>query len=147
MKLVTRNFNPYHFGNTVIDNLFKEDFFRPSFSRNHDHIASFPATNIINSTDQYLVELAVPGYLKSDFSIEIDKGVLTVSAQNKEIDDTDTANYSLRQFKKTAFKRSFRIAEDKFDTEALVAHYEAGVLSVVLPKKEDVDTKLKIEVL
>ena len=91
--------------------------------------------------------MSVPGYQKEDFLIEIDKGVLTIAAANKETDDKGATKYTLKQFKKCAFSRSFRIAEDQLETAELKAQYEAGVLSVLLPKKEVVDTKLKIEVL
>lgn len=147
MKRVSRNLKPHTFGNTIFDNFFGTDFYVPLQASKGGSVGTYPATNIINTKDQYLVELSVPGYQKDDFLIEIDKGVLTIAAANKETDDKGATNYTLKQFKKCAFSRSFRIAEDQLETAELKAQYEAGVLSVLLPKKEVVDTKLKIEVL
>ncbi len=147
MKRVSRNWKPHTFGNTIFDNFFGTDFYVPLQASKGGSVGTYPATNIINTKDQYLVELSVPGYQKEDFLIEIDKGVLTIAAANKETDDKGATKYTLKQFKKCAFSRSFRIAEDQLETAELKAQYEAGVLSVLLPKKEVVDTKLKIEVL
>ena len=87
MKRVSRNLKPHTFGNTIFDNFFGTDFYVPLQASKGGSVGTYPATNIINTKDQYLVELSVPGYQKEDFLIEIDKGVLTIAAANKETDD------------------------------------------------------------
>jgi len=94
-----------------------------------------------NETD-YELELAVPGRKKSDFIIEIDTDVLTISSEIKNEDGAKEENYTRREFGFTSFKRAFKIpgtiANDKIE-----ASYEDGLLKFVLPKKEEALPKPK----
>jgi HSP20 family protein len=150
MKLITRNFVPNNYMPSLFDSLFRDDFFKPVTKSDYSCAASFnniPAANIKNEEDKYIVELAVPGYDKSDFSVELDKGLLTISAKKLNEKEEDDVNYYIRQFSANEFKRTFRLPENTVNAEAVSAEYEAGVLKLTVPKKETEDTKLKIEVL
>ncbi len=151
MKLITRNFVPNnYYMPSLFDSFFKDDLFKQVKRSACNADTSFnkvPAANIKNEEDKYIVELAVPGYDKSDFSVVLDKGLLTISAKKVNENDASDDSYSFRQFSAAEFKRSFRLPENKVDAEAVSAEYEAGVLKLNVPKKEIEDTKLKIEVL
>lgn len=43
-----------------------------------------PNANIAENEKDYKIEVAVPGLEKKDFKIEVDNGVLTVSAEKEE---------------------------------------------------------------
>ncbi len=49
-----------------------------------DFFKLVPAVNIMERKDDFMIELAVPGINKNDFKIEVDKGMLTISAEKKE---------------------------------------------------------------
>ena len=107
--------------------------------------------NIKNEDEQYVIELAAPGFDKSDFSIELDNGVLAISAdttkaKNEEKEETVQQNYKHREFAFQAFKRTFNLPEEHIDLDGIKAEYQAGILSIVLPKKEVEDTKRNFDV-
>ena len=85
-------------------NILDQDFFgMPSY----EHAAhTLPKVNIIEDDNGYKIELAVPGFEKNDFNIEIDDDVISISLE-KEIDATTT--YNKREFTNTG--TSFFIQE------------------------------------
>lgn len=100
---------------------------------------AYPATNVWENGDQFRLELAAPGLEKKDFAINVEKEVLTISA-NQEAAAIEGETVRRREFGTTNFKRSWRLPAS-IDTTAIVARYEAGILFVVLPKKEEAKEK------
>jgi|SRR5690606_15909072 len=117
-----------------------EDLFNDSRLANVANFSStLPAVNIKETDKEYLVEVAVPGKSKDDFKIELNEDVLTISSEVKtENNETsEDGRYTRREFSYTAFKRAFQlpdtVAQDKIE-----AKYDNGVLSINVPKKEEV---------
>ncbi len=96
---------------------------------------AIPPTNIIESKFDFRVEIAAPGFEKSDFKIDLDKNMLTISL-DKSVDENSEENYNLKEFNFNSFNRSFRISA-KINTEKINAIYKNGLLQVILPKKEE----------
>jgi len=108
-----------------------------------------PATNISENGQEYRVEMAVPGFGKEDFKINLEKDVLSISTEmeNTENQEEQTEmNYRMREFGRRNFCRSFSIPE-AVDKDAIKAEYVNGILTIVLPKKEEVKIKKEIQVL
>lgn len=118
-----------------IDDLLNNDLptiFRPNFNTG----MSLPMVNIGETDDAYLVEMAVPGMKKSDFNIEIDNQVLSISSEVENSEDTTEDNYTRREFGYASFKRSFTLP-DTVQEQKINASYEDGILKLHLPKKEE----------
>lgn len=96
---------------------------------------STPPANIIESKFDFRIELAAPGFEKSDFKIDLDKKMLTISV-DKNVDENAEEKCNYTEFNYNQFTRSFRLS-DKIDTEKINAIYKNGLLQVVLPKKEE----------
>ncbi len=94
-----------------------------------------PNANIAESQKDYRIELATPGLEKKDFVVEVESGVLTVSAQKQEEKNEDQKNYKRKEFSYQSFKRSF-VLPDNCVTDQIDAKYDNGILHIVLPKKE-----------
>ena len=94
-----------------------------------------PPANIIESKFDFRIEIAAPGFEKSDFKIDLDKKLLTVSLE-KKADENEEEKFNLKEFSFNSFSRSFRIS-DKIDTEKINAIYKNGLLQLVLPKREE----------
>lgn len=94
-----------------------------------------PPANVIESKFDFRIEIAAPGFEKSDFKIDLDKNLLSISL-NKEIDENAEEKYNLKEYDLNSFKRSFRIS-DKINTEKINAIYKNGVLQITVPKKEE----------
>ncbi len=125
--------------NRNINNVFDEIFSSfpttwGSDSRNETYI---PPVNIHETAEAFHVELNAPGRNKEDFKINVEKGILTVSFKQNIAEEKKDYKTIKREFTSRSFKRSFSI-EEKIDAEKIQAHYENGILKLLLPKKEEV---------
>jgi HSP20 family protein len=100
---------------------------------------SLPAVNIFEDDDQYQIELAAAGLKKEDFRIEFENGKLTVSSVKSE--EEESKKYKQREFNYAGFSRTFVVPKQKVDEGNISAAYENGVLSILLPKREEVKPK------
>lgn len=98
---------------------------------------NFPAVNIVETNDDYQLELNVPGRKKDDFKITVDKNILTVSFEKKEEEKDENKKIIKREFVMQSFKRSFTL-DEKINADDINAKYEDGLLLLTLPKKEEV---------
>lgn len=95
--------------------------------------------------DHYLLEADMPGIKKEDVSIEVNDGVLTISAQTKQSREEKKENYVFSERRSGSFSRSFTL--NGIDEEKISAACEDGVLKLTLPKLgEEVKTGRRIEV-
>ncbi len=108
-----------------------------------NHYFAVPPANIAETDKDFRIELAVPGYQKSDFNIELDENLLVVSLE-KQNNSEDNQEYVLKEFDYSNFQRSFRLS-DKVKKEDISAKYKNGVLNIVIPKKEQ-HTNRSIEI-
>ena len=114
----------------IWSNILDQDFFgMPSF----EHAAhTLPKVNVTEDDNGYKIELAVPGFEKKDFNIEIDDDVLSISL-DKEI-DTKATTYNKREFNFGSFKRAFNLPESA-NSAKISAQYRSGILMIEIPKK------------
>lgn len=103
---------------------------------------TIPAVNISETEKDYLVELAAPGMKKSDFKINIERNVLTISSETKQEQKEEGKNFTKQEFSYQSFERSFTLPES-INQEKIDAKYTDGVLRVALPKKDEVISKPK----
>lgn len=124
---------------TWLDDIFNRDL--PSvFTSNFNTGMSVPKVNIKETADAFMVEVAVPGLKKSDFKLDLDNQILTISTESKEENEHKEENYTRREFGYSAFKRTFTLP-DSVNDEKINANYTDGILSVLLPKKEEAKQK------
>jgi HSP20 family protein len=124
--------------NELFPSLYK-DFFRPWnewFDDDFSNLMTMPAVNITENKNEYNVSLAAPGMKKDDFKIDMDGNLLTISSENKQEKETKEDKYTRKEFNYSSFSRTFTIP-DEINKEKIDAHYENGILRLVLPKKEE----------
>ena len=85
MTLIRRTNNLFPSVPSFFDDFFTKDLVNWSNS-NNGYGSSLPAVNIKEDEDGYTVEVAVPGLKKSDFNIELENDVLTISSE-KEVNN------------------------------------------------------------
>lgn len=101
---------------------------------------SVPAVNIRETAESFLVDLAAPGLKKSDFNINLDNGLLTISCDlPTEATKTDE-NFTRKEFNLNSFKRTFTLP-DSVNGDKISARYTDGILSITLPKRDDAKQK------
>ena len=119
-----------------------EDFFRPWnewFDDNAliNRFNKMPSVNITENGNHYNVSLAAPGLKKEDFKISIDGNMLTISSEKEEKKEEKDEKYTRKEYSYSSFSRSFTLPED-VKLDAIDAKYEDGILSLRLPRKEEV---------
>jgi len=110
------------------------------FSSNFNTGISLPKVNIKEVSDAFIVEMAVPGLKKSDFEINLENNILSISAELKEEQENNDEGYTRREFGYSSFKRTFTLPETVNDSK-INASYNEGILLVQLPKKEEAKQK------
>lgn len=94
-----------------------------------------PAVNISETANSFLVEVAAPGFEKSDFKVEVDEKQLIISSK-KESDQAENTHYTKREFTYSSFERVFTLPETIKDSK-ISAEYLNGILKLTLPKMEE----------
>jgi len=120
--------NPWF--NDVFDSLINDSRLNDRF------INKIPAVNIAETENEFHIELAVPGLKKEDFKINLDKNILSVSAEKKAENVEEGKKYSKREYSYNSFVRSFTLPETA-DYSKIDAEYTDGVLKLNVTKKED----------
>ncbi len=107
-------------------------------SRNFSNTnTTLPSVNIKESDDDFEVEVAAPGFTKSDFRIELNHDLLTVSSEKEVENETkEGQQFTQREFSYQSFSRSFTLPNTA-DSEKIEAKYENGILRILIPKKEE----------
>ena len=116
---------------SLVDDWFTDDFFS-SLKKEW-----MPAANVRETDDAFVLEVAAPGMEKKDFSIKLDKGLLTVKAESSEKTDEQHEEYTRKEFSYKTFSRSFWMPENVLEDE-IEAVYKKGVLTVTIPKSKEI---------
>ncbi len=98
--------------------------------------------NVKETATGYELELVAPGFEKTDFTISLDKNLLTIGAEKKNevMEDNltpENEKWIRREYSFRSFKRTFTV-DEAIDATKIAANYINGVLTVGLPKKEEV---------
>ncbi|WP_237587125.1 Hsp20/alpha crystallin family protein [Pontibacter russatus] len=132
---------------TDIDRMFDNDFFLMPMNLKRQMEGKVPSVNIRDKEKEYLIEVAAPGMKKEDFNIDMEEGMLTISSQKEEDKTEERENYKRREYNYSSFSRSFNLPEN-VKSEEIKAHYEDGILSLTIPKKQEQEKpkqKIKIQ--
>lgn len=137
--MTTIAFNPARFRNRfsfspVFDEVFN-DLMSGSISGKGS--ALLAPVNIMETENGFQIQFAVPGFKKEDFKIEVNDLLLTVSAEVESKTEEENNRFTRREFKRSAFKRSFNLPEN-IDKEAMKATYTDGILVLDLARKTEV---------
>ena len=104
--------------------------------------------NISESDADFGIEVALPGFEKEDFVVNVEKDTLTISAEKKvEKTEEDTERKYVRQeFGYGKFTRSFHLPES-VDSNNISATYSNGILHLTLPKEvKEIEKAKTIEI-
>jgi HSP20 family molecular chaperone IbpA len=99
--------------------------------------SKIPPVDIYETEKAYVIEAELAGYKQDEVQVNVDKHVLRISSDKQSLKDVDGKKSLVREryFKK--FERSFSLPED-IDESAIEGEFSDGVLTVTLPKKDEV---------
>jgi HSP20 family protein len=128
---------------SLFDDFFTRDWLDSSLSNWRVSGATLPAVNIAETNDDFKIEVAAPGMRRSDFKVELDNNVLTISSEKEDKAEhkDQNGNYSRKEFSYQAFQRSFSLPENKVLGDKITARYADGILYVTVPKSEEAKVK------
>ena len=128
---------------SLLDDFFTRDWLDTSLANWRVSDATLPAVNVVESNDDFRIEVAAPGLKRSDFKIELDNSILTISSERADKNEEHDAHgdYTRREFSYQSFQRSFTLPENKVMGDKISARYEDGILYVTVPKAENAKVK------
>ena len=94
-------------------------------------------TDIQDKGDHYLLEADLPGFKKDDIHIDVNDGMMTITAErHSEHEEQDKKNNYVRcERSYGSYQRSFDLSG--IDENGLQAAYADGVLKLTLPKAKE----------
>lgn len=126
---------------SLLDDFFGRNWLDSSMADWRTFDSTLPAVNVRETNDDYMIEVAAPGMRRTDFKIELDNNVLTISSQLKNSQEENDGNYTRKEFSYQSFRRSFTLPGDKVKGDEIKAKYIDGILRIAVPKKADAKTK------
>lgn len=99
-----------------------------------------PDVDIVEDKDEFILTADLPGLTKKDININIKENMLTISGERKSEIKDEKRNYCRTERRYGAFKRSFQLT-DKVIADKISATFKDGVLTVNVPKAEEVKPK------
>jgi HSP20 family protein len=121
-----------------MNDLFDESFGRATANR------WYPAVDILESKDSYVIRAELPGMKKEDFNLEVKDGTLTLTGERKSAKPADGVVYRHAERVDGKFVRSFTLPET-VKQDGIQASYRDGILEIRVPKAEEVKPR-QIEV-
>ncbi len=136
-------FNPHSELADLFDDLFGNQKREKMERRQYD---CSPSTNILETNDDFKLQVAIPGVKKEDVKIDLEKNILNISSEKKAEETTkENEKYTRQEFAFGTFCRSFTLPET-IDTDKIKAEVKDGILTVTLPKKEETRISKQINI-
>lgn len=101
----------------------------------------YPAVDIREDKEHYVLEAELPGFAEKDVDIKVNDRILTISSTREEEKKTEQEGvWLIRERGIRTFRRSFSMPRD-VDLDAIKAVFKDGLLSVSMPKRPEAREK------
>ncbi len=124
----------------AMDRLFDDAFTRPWGLTDGGRGMGMPAVDMYQTDDDVVVKMAVPGIKPEDVQISVTGDTLSIKGETRETSDNKEKAYHIREQRWGSFERTLTLPTD-VKAEKAQAEFENGVLTVTLPKAEEVKPK------
>lgn len=122
----------------AMDRLFEDSFVRPSVYLQETG-GTLPL-DVYQTPNEVVVKASLPGYKPEEVDISITGDILTIKGEHKEEQKVKEENYWLRERRYGTFSRSITLPLEVVSDRA-EASFDNGVLTLTLPKAEEVKPK------
>jgi HSP20 family protein len=122
----------------AMDRLFDDAFTRPLSIRDG---WSAPAIDMYQTDDEIVVKASLPGVKADEVQINITGEVLTLKGETKQVEEKKDKAWHMREQRWGAFERAVILPTDVVADKAK-AEFENGILTITLPKAEEVKPKI-----
>ena len=132
-------FNEFGSLRRAMDRLFEDFAPARGFRGAEESELTFPI-DVSDSDSEVTVKAVLPGIKPEDVDITVSEGVLTVRGEHREETKEEKENYYRREIRYGSFARSVPLPT-RVNQEKAEADFKDGILTVHLPKAEDVRPK------
>ena len=122
----------------AMDRLFDDAFTRPLSISGVNW--SVPAVDMYQTDNEVVVRAALPGIKADEVQLNVTGEVLTIKGETKQENETKEKAYHIREQRWGAFERSLVLPTEVVADKAK-ADFENGILTITLPKAEEVKPK------
>jgi HSP20 family protein len=149
----TASWHPFETLHQEIDRLFA-DFGRGfpalGFGRSRFEMKPFwsagwqlsPAVDVVDKGTSYQITAELPGLDEKNVEVTVADNLLTIKGEKKEESEDRKKGYYRSERSFGAFQRSFELP-DSIDQGKIEASFQKGVLTIALPKTEDVQARAR----
>ena len=137
-----RSLNPFRDFTQVqesFDRLFNE-FMNLKRTNGPQGMSFSPSCEIAEENNNYILKFDLPGVVKDQVKVEVDKDQLTIQAERKEEKKSETKRKYLSEMYYGSYTRSFTLP-GPVDEKKVDAKFENGVLTITVPKTESLKAK------
>jgi HSP20 family protein len=122
----------------AMDRMFEESMFRPPmpFGWGEESLS----VDMYETDDEVVVKTAIPGVKADDIDVSVTGDTLTIRAETKKEEEVNEENYLRRERRYGSYCRTLTLPGGLKSDEA-EADYNDGVLTLTLPKAEEVKPK------
>jgi HSP20 family protein len=96
--------------------------------------------DVVEDENDYLVKASLPGVKPEDVDITFNKGMLTIRGEMKDESESTKGQYHLRERRYGTFSRTISLP-NSVKMEDIQADYQDGILTLKMPKAEEVKPK------
>lgn len=93
-----------------------------------------PRVDVVEKSNCFELQMALPGLEKEQIKIEVKDHVLTVSGERKQVVE-EGSKFKTIETRYGSFTRSFKLGES-IDSESVSAEFKNGILTISILKKE-----------
>lgn len=123
----------------MMDRLFEDSFVRTRSGSMLPRAGDL-AVDLVETKDDVVVKATLPGVKPEDVELTITGDTLSIRGETKEEKETKDENYIRRERRYGSFSRSIQLPAG-LQTDKAEASFENGVLTLKLPKSEQVKPK------
>ena len=120
-----------------------DEFFNRSKGGEYDWS---PPTDIKETSDEYIIEMEIPGMEESDIKVSINENHLTIVGEIKKTTQVETSKPLLIERFTGSFQRTFTLPSNRIDSIASKAKFKNGILRISITKAEEIRPReIKLE--
>jgi len=124
----------------AMDRLFEDSFVRPYRGLTARGEVAAPALDIYQTPSEVVVKASLPGVKSEDVSIDITGDSLTIKGESKAEQEIKKEDYLYQERRYGAFSRCVALPSG-LKTDKAEATLEDGILTITIPKAEEVKPK------
>lgn len=129
----------------AMDSLFENALVGPTAGGSQEQTGGWAMPlDVVENEDAFVIKASVPGINPEDLDVTVNGDVLTIRGEMKQEEEKKGDRYVMRERRKGMFSRSVALGAP-VKADAVQADYANGVLTLTIPKSEEVKPK-KIQI-